>query len=227
MFHVEHLTKEGEGGSYRAWQVCLILHSPKWPHPKVLNMWEASRQRKTRLYALTNHRTKYRYGTTKPRSGKLFIMPTKKPHKPQRARNKRPTKEILEAQMLGLTRDAIVNAGGNLAEAAKALDINRRTIYKRLEKYQGLVEELTDVRESTLDLAESKLMAAVTKGEPWAICFKLKCHGKGRGYIERQEITGKDGQPLNASLKAEEKTDAELLIIASGEDPGTDTATRH
>jgi hypothetical protein len=37
---------------------------------------------------------------------------------------------------------------------------------------------------------------AVRRGEPWAVCFTLKCLGKDRGYVERQERTGAGGQPL-------------------------------
>lgn len=147
--------------------------------------------------------------------------------KPQKPRNKKATVDELEAQNVELSRKAIIKAGGNIAGAAKALKINRRTLYRRIERHEDLLEDLTDVREESLDLAESKLMAAIKRGEAWAICFKLKCHGKSRGYVERQEITGKDGRPLNAASKAEDMSDAELVRIATGENPKQGSTTCH
>jgi len=43
-----------------------------------------------------------------------------------------------------------------------------------------------------LDNAESVLYKAVLNGEAWAVCFFLKCQGKSRGYIERQETVAKE-----------------------------------
>jgi hypothetical protein len=43
------------------------------------------------------------------------------------------------------------------------------------------------------DNAESALYSAVLGGEAWAVCFYLKTQAKDRGYVERQEMTGKDG----------------------------------
>lgn len=43
-----------------------------------------------------------------------------------------------------------------------------------------------------LDLAESQLKVAVSKGEAWAICFTLKTKGRKRGYVERLTIQVQD-----------------------------------
>ena len=49
-------------------------------------------------------------------------------------------------------------------------------------------------------MAESMLFAAIadptSKNHITALVFYLKCRGKERGYVERQEITGKDGLEL-------------------------------
>jgi hypothetical protein len=39
-------------------------------------------------------------------------------------------------------------------------------------------------------------MEAVEAGEIAAIIFRLKTKGKKRGYVERQELTGADNQPI-------------------------------
>jgi hypothetical protein len=44
-----------------------------------------------------------------------------------------------------------------------------------------------------VDTAELKLRQAVINGEAWAVLFALRTKGKERGYVERQEVTGKDG----------------------------------
>lgn len=44
------------------------------------------------------------------------------------------------------------------------------------------------VKEMNLDLAESKVMQAIQAGKTAECLFFLKCHGKSRGWIERQEV---------------------------------------
>ena len=53
-----------------------------------------------------------------------------------------------------------------------------------------------------LDVAETALLAAVAKGEAWAVCFYLKCKGKARGWTERAEVTGPGGGPLQTQAVA-------------------------
>jgi hypothetical protein len=48
-----------------------------------------------------------------------------------------------------------------------------------------------------VDATKLKLHEAVQRGEPWAVCFTLKCLAKDRGYVERQERTEPTGQPLS------------------------------
>ena len=48
------------------------------------------------------------------------------------------------------------------------------------------------------DAAEMVLYKAIMAGEPWAVQFRLRTKGKGRGYVERvqQEISGPAGGPV-------------------------------
>jgi hypothetical protein len=52
-----------------------------------------------------------------------------------------------------------------------------------------------------VDVAESKLMAKIDAGDTTAIIFFLKTQGKGRGYVERQEVTGAEGNAIEVSWK--------------------------
>ena len=84
--------------------------------------------------------------------------------------------------------EAIRKNDGLITYAARDLSISRQSLYKRIRQNPKLKEYLDKVRESTLDLAEGELFKAIRRGEPWAICFFLKCHGKSRGYVEKQSV---------------------------------------
>ena len=94
--------------------------------------------------------------------------------------------------------DAIRNARGFVTAAAQELGCSRRTVYRYLKKFAGAQESLEDAREKRHDFVENQLMKAVDKGNITAIIFYLKTQCKERGYIERyqQEVTGKDGGPI-------------------------------
>ena len=71
------------------------------------------------------------------------------------------------------------------------------TIYRRAEKNKKVQDVIDTQRGKLIDKAELKLEQAVMNGEPWAVTLTLKSLGKSRGYVERQEVTGADGKPMN------------------------------
>ena len=85
---------------------------------------------------------------------------------------------------------------GIAKDAAHELRMSRSTLYKHLKRNPYLKDALNDIREEALDYVESKLFELIDKGHPSAIIFFLKCQGKHRGYVERQEVTGRDGAEL-------------------------------
>lgn len=89
--------------------------------------------------------------------------------------------------------DAIKKNGGAVYLAARELGCAPNTIYNRMEKVPAMKQAVEDARGEVVDYAEQKLRLAVLNGEPWAIGMTLKTIGKSRGYVERQEVTGKDG----------------------------------
>lgn len=83
-----------------------------------------------------------------------------------------------------------------VTKAAAAVGLSRDVHYYWLKndaEYKAAVEEIDDV---VLDFAESKLHNLLIKGDTAATIFYLKTKGKKRGYIERQELTGADNQPI-------------------------------
>ena len=84
--------------------------------------------------------------------------------------------------------EAIRNAGGFITVAAKQLNMSHPALSKRVKQSERLQQVLNETKEQYLDLAESQLIKAVKDRESWAICFYLKCKGKKRGYVEKQEL---------------------------------------
>lgn len=95
---------------------------------------------------------------------------------------------------------AIEKKAGNVSDAARALKVTRRALYKRIDDSEELQQVLKDARETLVDVAESQLLKQIKRGNTAAIIFTLKTQGKERGYVERTEITGKDGEEIAIRL---------------------------
>ena len=92
--------------------------------------------------------------------------------------------------------EALEKSLGIVTTACKQVGIARMTHYdwlKNDENYREAVESIADL---ALDFAESALHKQIQSGEVTSTIFYLKTKGKKRGYIERQEITGADNQPV-------------------------------
>lgn len=102
-----------------------------------------------------------------------------------------------------LTLEQVVEAlnlkNGLISLAAKHLKVSPQAIYKWRDKDLEVRQAIQDARSEIVDAAEHGLRGAVIKGEAWAVCFALKTLGKDRGYVERIEQTGKNGEPASTS----------------------------
>ena len=96
---------------------------------------------------------------------------------------------------------AIQEAHGLVLVAAARLGCSTNTIYRRADQFASVRSALQSARDEIVDLAEAKLYQAVQAGEPWAIALVLRTLGRKRGYVERQEFAGVDGQPLEIRLE--------------------------
>lgn len=84
--------------------------------------------------------------------------------------------------------EALEKTLGIVTQACKICKIERSTHYAWLKEdpeYKKKVDGLSGV---ALDFAESSLMKQIRSGAPNSTIFYLKCKGKKRGYIERQEV---------------------------------------
>jgi len=92
---------------------------------------------------------------------------------------------------------------GVVTAACKQVGVNRATYYKYINSDPEFAAAVKDIDNITLDFAESQLYKQIKNGNITATIFFLKTKGKKRGYVERQEITGKDGQAINQTQKAD------------------------
>jgi alanine-alpha-ketoisovalerate/valine-pyruvate aminotransferase len=103
--------------------------------------------------------------------------------------------------------DALESMNGMVYLAARKLGCTAQTIYNRMAKSSAIKDALENSRGELIDISEQKLRQAVLNGEPWAVAMVLKTLGKQRGYVERQEITGKEGEPIESIVKVIEHGD--------------------
>lgn len=101
--------------------------------------------------------------------------------------------------------EALRSQQGLLSLAAKKAGVSYWTVWKYAKDYAEVRKAVAESKEAMLDYAEGKLFKKMEAGDIAAIIFYLKTKGKGRGYIERSEITGAEGTPLlNVRVYSEE-----------------------
>ena len=94
---------------------------------------------------------------------------------------------------------AITEARGLQTAAAQRLGCARQTVARYIRDYATVRAAYEEANEKQLDTAEAALFKQIGEGNMTAIIFYLKTKGKHRGYVERQEVTGKDGGPVQWS----------------------------
>lgn len=94
----------------------------------------------------------------------------------------------------GTIYHALLDAKGNLTEAAAALEVSRTALKKRIEGVPALVQVMGDFREGIVDRAESNVWEDVRKGDATASRFVLSTIGKERGYTAGISGSGKAGE---------------------------------
>jgi hypothetical protein len=125
----------------------------------------------------------------------------------------------------------ITETNGNVAAIARRFGCARSTIQSRIDKSPGLKALLEDARQGMVDIAESALYKRIYEGDITAIIFFLKTRGKDRGYVERQEFTGKDGGDFGLAVKRlsvadEADIDDEIKRLEGDVDPDEEAPLR-
>jgi len=104
--------------------------------------------------------------------------------------------------------EALHRTHGMIFLAAKEIGCAPVTIYRHAAKDKKIQDIIDSYRGQLIDKAELKLEQAVLNGEPWALNLTLKTIGKSRGYVERQEVTGAEGNDINLHVIYDNKPDA-------------------
>ena len=112
--------------------------------------------------------------------------------------------------------DALRASDGNLTAAATKLGVTRQGVYDYIERYK-LQDVLDQSREKMADEAVGQLHRLVRDGNLGAVIFYLKTQAKSRGYTERIETTGKDGDAIEVrQIKTEGRPALSDLKAALG-----------
>jgi hypothetical protein len=107
---------------------------------------------------------------------------------------------------------ALESTGGFISQAALNLDTTPRTVERYIKRYPRLQDILWDINCRYLDLAESEHIKQMKDHNYDAVKFHLRCKGKNRGWVERQEITGADGAPVKQTV--------EVVFVEGNDDAG-------
>lgn len=96
--------------------------------------------------------------------------------------------------------EALTTCGGFVSVAARRLGCTFQTIYNYRDRYKEVRQALLDIREGQKDFAEGKLLENIKKGKETSLIFYLKTQAVDRGYVERHEITGLSGEPIEVKM---------------------------
>lgn len=110
------------------------------------------------------------------------------------ATNKRQRLSVKQKRFL----KAFESALGNVSTASEKVGINRGTYYLWMRTNELFKEKVEEIDNKNIDFAETMLLKNIRDGKESSIFFYLKCKGKDRGYIEKQEIgvTNKNGEDV-------------------------------
>ncbi len=83
-----------------------------------------------------------------------------------------------------------------ISSTCRKVGISRPTFYNWYNSDELFAEQIDDIRELCKDSVENEIFKKIKDGDTAMIIFYAKTRMKDRGYVERQELTGKDGEEL-------------------------------
>jgi len=127
-----------------------------------------------------------------------------------------------------LLREVIQSRAGIVAAVAQALGVAPRTVRGWRERSPRVRQMFDEAVSDTIDLAESRLLQGIKKGNVACIIFYLKCKA---GWRERSEVevTVPKAQEIQEGIEQAKRIIASaegaglinnLLAIAAGREPG-------
>lgn len=106
---------------------------------------------------------------------------------------------------------ALIKAMGIVAQAARSLEIDRKTLQERIARSAYLQDVREEAEEVLLDAAEGVLYAMALKDrDGLSLRYLLDAKGARRGYGKRRmELSGAEGAPLVFEVSIPVARDAE------------------
>ena len=131
------------------------------------------------------------------------------------ATNEKIAKRIAEEKEALL--EALNKSSGIVASACQAVNISRFTFYKWYNEDEDFREKVDDVQELQKDFAEALILKKMKEGDTTMIIFYAKTKMKDRGYSERVEHTGANGEPLlrAAEIDISKLTEEQRKVLLS------------
>lgn len=121
------------------------------------------------------------------------------------------TKEVVSSDISDTKKSNLLKALekslGVVSSACKSAKVSRDSFYRWYKEDEGFKSKVDDLKNVSLDFAESKLIEQMNSGNITAIIFFLKTQGKKRGYIETHEVSSADIQPIRLIMATDEDTD--------------------
>ena len=96
---------------------------------------------------------------------------------------------------------AIKGSGSIISTIAKRLQCNWHTAKSLTQTWDSTKQAMDDESEAVLDMAEGTLMKSMQGGDVQSSKWWLSTIGKRRGFTERTEITGEDGNAIELTYK--------------------------
>ena len=97
--------------------------------------------------------------------------------------------------------EALEKSLGVVTTACKIVGIDRTTFYRYLKDDEAFAKQVQDIENIAIDFVESQLFKQIKEGNTTATIFYLKTKAKKRGYVERQEITGAEGEKIEFKIE--------------------------
>jgi len=101
---------------------------------------------------------------------------------------------------------------GFVSQAVKSSNVSRRTVYHWKDTDQYFAELFYEIEEARKDWAEAQLYKNMGEGKETSTIFYLKTKAKDRGYSERIELTGADGEAIAVTPKLIKESSTDELF---------------
>lgn len=112
--------------------------------------------------------------------------------------------------------EALHNTSGIISSACRAAGVSRMTYYRYYNEDPEFRERADDIKELQKDFAESLILKKMKDGDTTMLIFYAKTQMKDRGYSERKEITGSDGEALfHKDIDISKLTDEQKRVLLS------------